>query len=70
MEEIPLDAACLRCGYGLPWNVIPGNRMLEQEAKKQGKGLWGKSTQGEYSSYVSEKPSFRLLVVYYSRMFS
>ena len=40
VEEIPIDATCLRCGYKMLWKVVLGNRRFERETR----GLWGRNT--------------------------
>ncbi len=42
MREIPIDAACLRCGFKLEWRVVMGSKGLEREADEQRRGLWGR----------------------------
>jgi len=44
-REIPIDAHCVVCGFKLGWKLVLGNMGLEREAREQGRGLYGLSTE-------------------------
>jgi len=43
MREVPIDAHCVVCGFKLGWRLVLGGKQPEREARKQHRGLWGKS---------------------------